>query len=203
MICTNGCGNYCTCPEDPNQNRIAILIAAIVIVVIYFLAGCMPIKYTELQANVGSSKKDAKINELSIKFRDYREETIVLLRQHQFKDRDCILNKIIPTVELMLIFPEDNDKQYNAWCIPSQLVYDQHHLPIMMVNINRKWDRRDAIRVIIHEALHLTSEDGKFLCGSDLFKSKIGVCTLWRKVAYQSADIDDEIEDHLREELNK
>jgi hypothetical protein len=178
MICTKGCGNYCTCPEDPNQNRIAIFIASIVVGFIILVSCCnIRVKFSDLQAKV-------KLNKLD----QYRDDALMLLLKHRARHPDCVLNNLYDLTGSVKIEWFEGDRYSSA------LFYNG----IIHINKNYYRSREDASITIIHEVVHAYG-----ICGDDTVKRTIPICTLFGKPVYYSPDITILLKEHLKEELNK
>lgn len=129
----------------------------------------------------------------------YRQKAIEILNQHRLKEPNCILNRLIPVIETTQYhMRSDMGLAIYAAAFPDKT----SPYPTVFIDPNHHWSEREAVRTIIHEALH-----NAWICGPDrqikmnIQKALPPACYLFGEIQYVSADINEALNYHLKAEL--
>jgi hypothetical protein len=118
------------------------------------------------------------------KLEEYRFNTLDVIKKHNDKHRDCLLNKLYPLIETIPIAWFDGDKYSSAYILNG----------VVYINKNVWRTSKDITVTIIHEVIHIYG-----MCLDDTVKQFVPICFVFNKPIYHSTDITKHIEDHLKE----
>lgn len=137
--------------------------------------------------------------------KEWRLKSLEVIESHLVKHPKCELGSIILALKgMQIFFPPEYNRKGRATSFPNR----DNPTPIVFVNWKYNWNEKLGVLTLIHEAIHLTYVDGRYLCGPDretplnhyLLLSN-PPCRLFGKVQYNTNDIDEDLEEHLRKEL--
>jgi hypothetical protein len=127
---------------------------------------------------------------------EWRAEAIRIVEEHLVKHPKCDLKDIVPTLREMKIYSDPSmPAKFRAVMLHSESG------PMIFINPNLEWDRDLAVLTFIHEALHATKRNGRWICGPDREDRNLTIhpsCILFGKIQFRSSDIDRDLREHLK-----
>jgi hypothetical protein len=127
---------------------------------------------------------------------EWRQEAINLVEEHLKHHPKCELRDIIPTLRDMRIYSDPSmPAKFRAVALQTDSGF------MIFINPNMEWDMSLAILTFIHEALHATKRNGRWICGPDREDRILTVnpsCRLFGSYQFKSSDIDRDLRDHLK-----